>query len=195
MLYTHVFMPLSLIGTKGHLAVGTGLPAGANLPPGANGSSLHANSAVSRGVDYYNTSPFSVPFASLHQADAVWTNQPAAVDFLCGSFRNVIKADVAGFTHVRLVGVKRTVAANAGAKLYLRYHTSFTTTAATYAAIGVSSTDCEVAIDVTDSYLDSGWVELISGARADVFLALVGDGGDGVIDPQFGNLSAQFMRR
>jgi len=40
--------------------------------------------------------------------------------------------------------------------------------------------------------LVTSWIDLAAGAKADVFITLDGSGGDGVLDPAFGNIYAQF---
>jgi hypothetical protein len=40
--------------------------------------------------------------------------------------------------------------------------------------------------------LDTGWINLVAGAKADVFVALVTSGGDGTLDPLFGTVMMEF---
>lgn len=119
-----------------------------------------------------------------------WTNQPAAEAFIFGHTRHVTKVDLTGYTQARLVITLHTTAANAGAKCYLKYYTSYSETVGDYLDIGTSSV--EVAIDSTDTCVASSWVNLAAGAIADIFVAVTGDGGDGVIDPTFGLVAADF---
>ncbi len=123
---------------------------------------------------------------------STYTNLPASVGFLGGTTGHqfVVKADLTNFTQVRLIVNKQGVAGATGSKLVLRYHTSFSTTASTYSDIGTSAV--EVAVDTTNAVLDTGWINLAAGAKADVMIALLGYGGDGVVDPTFGAISAQF---
>lgn len=124
-------------------------------------------------------------------AAATWTNMPLAATLFAGSHRHVVKADLSDFTQVRLVVNKQATAGAANAVLELRYATSFATTPAGYSSIGEQVV--QVAVNVANTVLDSGWVNLEAGAKGDVFLAVVGSGGDGVLDPTFGNISAQFQ--
>jgi hypothetical protein len=122
----------------------------------------------------------------------VFTNLPASVGFWAGSTGHqfAVKVDLTNYTQVRFIVNKQGTAGSAGSKAVLRYHTSFSTTASTYSDIGTSAV--EVAVTGTNTVLDSGWIDLASGAKADVFIIPLGYGGDGVTDPAFGAISAQF---
>jgi hypothetical protein len=105
--------------------------------------------------------------------------------------KGVTKADLSGFTQVRLLVNKQGTAGAAASKLILRYKASpFTQTVANYADIGTS--EVSVATNVQNSFLETEWVNLAAGAKADVFVALVGSGGDGALDPAFGAVVAEF---
>lgn len=157
---------------------------------GTNGQILVANSSATPGVAY-TWRPMVITFQAASGTDLTWTNQPAAVSLLLSNARHVQKHDLAGFRQARLCCWKAGAAAATGAKLYLRYSTSHSTTATDYSAIGAS--DATVSIDTTNAFLDSGWVDLVAGAMADgVFLAVIGEGGDGSADPTFGTIYAMF---
>ncbi len=49
-----------------------------------------------------------------------------------------------------------------------------------------------VAINVQNTVLATAWTDLVAGAKADVFIAPLCSGGDGVLDPVVGNITAQF---
>jgi len=123
-------------------------------------------------------------------ADATFTNMPAAVTFFLSSYRHVHQVDLSGCTQARLVVVKMATAGAAASKLMLRYIAAFSTTASNYLDIGTS--EISVAVNVQNTVLASGWINLAAGAKADVFIAVIGSGGDGALDPKFGNVSAQF---
>ena len=55
------------------------------------------------------------------------------------------------------------------------------------------STGPEVAIDSTGLQVSS-WITLTAGAQADVFLRVVGVGGNGSRDPRFSNISIQVKK-
>lgn len=119
-----------------------------------------------------------------------WTNMPAAVTLLGSSAASVARVDLAAYTQCRLTVTKMAVAGAAASKVILRYKTTFDTAAANYLDIGTS--EVSVAVNVANTGLASSWIDLAAGAKADVFVAVVGSGGDGVLDPAFGVISAQF---
>jgi collagen triple helix repeat protein len=131
-----------------------------------------------------------VPFLNALAA-SVWTNMPSADTLFNGGHQHVQKVDLTNFTQARLIVNKQGVAGGASSKIRLVYATSFQTSAAGYSAIGSSEIACSP-LNVTNTILASGWVNLVAGAKADVFVALVGSGGDGVLDPAFGSIVAQF---
>lgn len=140
-------------------------------------------------------SPFKrVELAIPVLAALAWTNQPAALSFWLSSAtvaKGVTKVDLTGFTQVRLLVNKQGTAGAAASKLILRYKASpFTQVVADYSDIGTS--EVSVATNVQNAFLETAWINLAAGAQADVFLALLGSGGDGVIDPAFGQITAEF---
>lgn len=126
-------------------------------------------------------------------ADNQWLNMPAALTLFQGLAKHVQLLDTRDFTQVRLLINKGGVTAGvAGSAARLRYHTAFTTTAATYIDIGTTGSP-QVSIDTTDALLDSGWHILLPGAKIEnLYLALVGSGGNGAVDPDFGAIVAEF---
>lgn len=122
-----------------------------------------------------------------------WTNMPAALSFWLGTAtaaKHIQKVNLTNYTQVRLLVFKSSTAGPAGSKLILRYRTTFSQTATDYSDIGTS--EVSVAINVQNSFLDTGYINLAAGAKAEVFVALLGSGGDGVLDPAFGIVEAEF---
>lgn len=123
-----------------------------------------------------------------------WTNMPAALSFFLSTAtvaKGVTRVDLTGYTQVRLLVNKQGVAGAALSRLILRYKTEpFTQAVANYSDIG--TTEVSVATNVLNTFLDSGWINLATGAKGDIFLALLGSGGDGVLDPAFGTVTAVF---
>ncbi|MEO6513265.1 MAG: hypothetical protein ABIR37_01140 [Candidatus Saccharimonadales bacterium] len=136
------------------------------------------------------TAQYTINAASA--AVATFTNMPAADAFLFSSTRHIVLADLSGMTYVRLKVNKQTTAATSGAKLTLRYSPTFSTVVSDYIDIGI--TEVSVGVDVVNQYLTSSWVEIDSTALCyeDVYLAVVGSGGNGTLDPTFGNISVSF---
>lgn len=131
-----------------------------------------------------------VPFI-IDAAAFAWTNMPSADTLLNGSHRHVLRVDLTNFTQVRLVVNKQSVAGGATSKIRLGFAATFQTTPAGYAAIGTSEVAASP-LNVQNAIVASAWIDLVAGAKADVFLALIGSGGDGALDPTFGSIVAQF---
>jgi len=106
--------------------------------------------------------------------------------------KGIERADLSGgYTQVRLRMNKQGTAGAAASKLILRYKAApFTQAVADYADIGAS--EVSLACNSANAFSETAWIDLISGARADVFLALLGSGGDGILDPAFGTIVAEF---
>lgn len=120
-----------------------------------------------------------------------WTNMPAAETlFLASSGRYITNLDLSQFTQVRLVVNKRATAGAASSKLILKYSTTYTATVGSLSNIGTSEVSC--AINTTNTVITSSWIDLASGAIDDVYVAVTGSGGDGILDPQFGTINLQF---
>lgn len=98
------------------------------------------------------------------------TNSTSNTSFLSNSSRHVTKVDLTNYSQVRFL-VKQESVSDATATMALRYYTSFSNTPSNYIQIGTS--EVSVPLQTTGVYLDSGWIDLASGAKTDVFLAAV----------------------
>lgn len=123
-------------------------------------------------------------------ADLTWTNMPLAATLLSGSTRHIRKLDLTNYTQCRLTMTKGSVAGAAASKLMLRYHTAWSSTVGDYVDIGTSEVSLAASGGIDG--LVSAWIDLVSGAKGDVWVAMVGSGGDGALDPTFGAISAEF---
>lgn len=130
-----------------------------------------------------------VPFIA-EGANAADTNATAAARFFQGSHRHVQRVDLTNMTEVRFLVNRQATNGAAGYTLELRYHTAHATTIGTYSQIGTSavSVNCVTA----NTYYQTAWIALAAGAKADVYLAIQGSGGDGVLDPAHGSIVAHF---
>jgi len=115
---------------------------------------------------------------------------PLALTFWNGSHRHITKVDLTNFTQVRLLVNKQGTAGDAASKLILRYRTAFSVTVADYSDIGTS--EVSLPVNTTNNVLVTNWINLAVAAKADVFVALVGSGGNRALDPIFGVIMAQF---
>lgn len=131
-----------------------------------------------------------VPIYTDPSAPMVLTNHPNSEQFLENHTRCITKADLSSYTQVRLLA--RVIPASGSPnspRVYLEYSTTFSLTEGDYSDIGTSAVSCSLS---SAGMIDSGWVDLVSGAKADVFLAVLQNGGNGVADPGIGNLTAEF---
>lgn len=174
-------------------------PAGADSTvPGPQGEQgIQGNQGIQgiQGIQGATGVPFkrvelSVPVL----AATTWTNMPAALSFWLSTAtvaKGVTKVDLTGYSQVRLLVNKQGTSGAAASKLILRYKaTPFTQTVANYSDIGTS--EVSVATNVNNVFSETAWIDLAAGAKADVFLALLGSGGDGTLDPAFGQVTAEF---
>lgn len=127
----------------------------------------------------------------LDETTAIDTNAPAARRFFLNTHRYVMLLDLTDFTECRLVVNKQGVAGAASYKLCMEYRAAgFSTSVANYVDIGTSEVAC--ACNVLNTIVSSGWIALAAGAQADVAVCVTSEGGDGVLDPQFGSIVLQF---
>ena len=124
---------------------------------------------------------------------STWTNMPAADTFLFGSHRHILAVDISGATLARLKVNKQATAGFAGSTLRVLYALAFSTTVGDYSEF--CNPSISVAVDTTNTYLISEWSKIVPGAfdgSGTVFLAIVGAGGNGQLDPQFGSIAVGF---
>ena len=133
-------------------------------------------------------SPYRIDFNST--MPDTWTNMPSAISFYDGSNAFITAAELTNFTQVRLLINKLGTAGAAGSIIILRYNTSYTQNANLWSTIGTTSV--QLAVNNTNQFLETAWIDLVAGAKADVFIALMGSGGDGAADPIFGMITAEF---
>lgn len=130
------------------------------------------------------TGPIVVTFAALFAAQA-WTDMPAALTELQGSTRNRMKFDMSRYTQARAT-VRTTAAGASGAEMRIQYSTDQSAWSYLDGAAGPA-----VAIDAANATQVGAWVSLSAEARSDVFLRVIGIGGDGAVDPSFNLITLQ----
>ncbi len=127
-----------------------------------------------------------IPIHSSPTASLTWTNMPAAVTELAANTFSRVKGDLTYATQYRVI-VNQIVAGAAGADFNLQYSTDGTTF---QAADTGGAGECAVG---TGTGVKSGaWTNLVSGAKADVHLRIVGKDGDAVADPQWREILVEF---
>ncbi|HSH31485.1 MAG TPA: hypothetical protein VK963_02340, partial [Candidatus Saccharimonadales bacterium] len=168
---------------------------GISDPVGINGA-MYYNSGLGRFRCYQNGAwkdcitsvPSSITFMAMDKAGETWFNMPASLAEFDDDVRQRTKADLTGATQIRFLVNLGTDSGSSAAKLRLQYSTDQTTW-----SYMDSGTGPEVAIGgtVSNTLQVSPWATLASGAKADVFLRVVGIDGNGSADPIFVRLEAQ----
>ena len=174
-------LAVNTINAKGDLIVGTADNAATALTVGTNGMGLFADSSAAGGMAW----GFQPYILTWFRVSTTITDIPVAVEWLSGAanlaLRNTL-FDLASFRQIRMMTYV-TTAGNAGSKILFRYRTSFSATASAYSAIGTS----EVFNSLTTGggiWVDSGWIDLAAGARADnIYIGLFTLDGNGTADP------------
>lgn len=135
----------------------------------------------------YNARPtIAIPFRHAFSS-GTWTDMPSAVTEFLGSTAGRIKYDLTPFSQARLVVRMAAVAGAAGSELRVQYSTDDST----YTNYLDGSTGPSTVITTNNTTFAGAWVTIVAAARADVFLRVVGAGGDGVADPVFGTVVLQ----
>ena len=127
-----------------------------------------------------------VPFST---ASATWTSMPVALNFFNASARYITYVDLTYYTGVNLSLNQGTVGAVSGA-LFLRYSATPSVTASAY--LPMTSPEVYTRTDVANTIKHSGFKSLVPGARSGVYVALMGQSGNGSASPVFGMVNALF---
>ena len=137
-------------------------------------------------------------YVALHAdagANFAMTNATNAERFALKTTRHITQVDLACYTQARLIAHVLVVSASVNTPLLrLRYYTSLNATFANYLQLGASSqVEVSVFTGTVNTWQDSGWIDLASGAKADgVAIAMCELGGDGAADPAVGWTVAMF---
>lgn len=134
---------------------------------------------------------FNISVCADTDQDIVYQNMPESDSFLFNSPRHITMSDLSGMNEVRMLVNKQSVAGVSGSKLTLKYSTEYSLNPLDYFDIG--DEPIQVSIDVEDAFLKTNWTFLNRDVpRSDVYLAVIGSGGDGIISPHFGHISINF---
>ncbi len=121
--------------------------------------------------------PQAIPF---QVGQTMWTNMPAAETEFAGILARRMRFDLTGVNKVRISARVQTAGA-AGSVLRFQYSTDENTWADLTPNVAVDAIGTQV----------SAWDYIPGAAQADVYIRLVGSGGNGVADPTFGNIYLQ----
>ena len=115
----------------------------------------------------------------------VWSNQPAALTEFKGNTDCRVKVDTVGHVQCRLV-VNVITAGFAGSTMHAEYDAG-----SGFLELADTANAMDVAIDAT-GLIDSGFVNIDALSKADVTIRIVGEGGDGMVDPDFTMIHLEF---
>lgn len=129
---------------------------------------------------------------NLVTAPLTLTTQLQADGFIVADTSYIYKVDLKGMSQVKLTGIVKTVSASANSpKIQLRYSPTYTTTVASFVIMG--KTSVEVSVFTGTTTVDSGWIDLVEGAKIDnCFLGIMSIGGNGAASPVINALAAHF---
>ena len=179
---TAAFDALSPTTTKGDLIASDGSN-NVRVAAGSDGQRLVASSAASTGVAWQWSEMRVTMYAG--QNNIAMTNQPNSAQIQPTSNANAwaTRVDLTNAHQIRFgarVGVG-SASANSP-RLILRYYTSLSATASDWIDIGTS----EVSASLTSTGIArSSWIDIAALAKADVFVTIISDGGNGTADPEF----------
>jgi len=148
---------------------------------GASGTATYPGASAARLI---------IPFSSTATGLTTATNMPLALDFFTSTYQRVInKVDLTGFTQCRIYVFTSSVATVAGAKILAKYISAVSTTASDWLDLGTS--EVSVTVGGLNTAYASSWIDIAMLAKGDVFLTVMSSGGDGVVDPTFGQVNIQ----
>jgi len=115
----------------------------------------------------------------------IWPNMPAAQTEFFGATSMRTKYDLTNATQARLLVNVGPVAGVAGSTLRVQFSTDQTTWN------DLVTGGASVAINSAGTLQVSAFGNIVAGAKADVFLRIVGENGNGTADPRFGTVELQ----
>lgn len=137
-----------------------------------SGQGTQSPAAASGSVSYYNHITLSTSFGAV-----AWTNMPAAATEFNNAARSRQKVILTNAVDARLT-LSVHVGGAAASIIYIEYSIDQTT----WTAMGLSQ-----AMDSAGAFA-TAFVAVPAAAQGDVWLRVMGSGGDGVIDPMFGTI-------
>lgn len=169
-------------GTAAIRTIGTG--AAADVPDRAAADLRYAR------ID--KASAFIDVIGSQIGTNFTWSNMPAADKWLgeVTTNRPNYPMDLTRYTQARITAQMASTPGSTGAKVMLRYKATAGNNVADYIIAG--STEIETLIDTASATTDSGWIDLVAGAKADVWVGVVGTNGNGTADPVFQKVVIEF---
>lgn len=148
------------------------------------------------GTGWATTDVYAPTFALWLHSDAgaafTMTNATQAERFAGNSNRHIVYADLTYYTQVRLLVNVVTASASVNTpKMRVKYATTFTTVGG-FSTLGSSEIEVSVFTGTGGTIQDTGWVNLVTNAKAGVYLAMTEVGGDATADPAVGTVILMF---
>lgn len=125
-------------------------------------------------------------------ANFAMTNATSAERLAGNVSRHIFMVDLLGFTQVRFRVNKQVGSTSVNTPLFkAKYYTSYTTTVGNFLDL-TAGAELHVSM-VAIGYYDSGWVDMVAGARNNgICIGFTEQGGDGVADPAVGATNILF---
>lgn len=119
------------------------------------------------------------------------TDAAAAEHFVGGLASMQTETDLRYVRQARLVGVRRATAGAAGYTVELQAALTYQGTAGNFSPLGTSA--ISVNASAASAIVDTGWVNISPTYRVEqVIVCPIASGGDGVVDPNWGVIAAEF---
>lgn len=119
---------------------------------------------------------------------------PSALTWFLGFGKWTQRLDLTGYTKVRLHIFMAGASGASGSKARLLYRPAsspYSSTVTDFSTIG--ATEVEMPMDSgLGNLVSSSWINLVAGAKADVYVGLAGVSGDNAADPQIHRVSVEF---
>lgn len=120
---------------------------------------------------------------TINTGNVTWTNMPAAATELFGNVHRRVKKDFTDVDKIRLCA-RVSTAGVSGSIIQAQYSTDESAwNTLTTNTIALNSTGTKV----------TAWEAIPAGAEADVFVRIIGSGGDGAGDPVLGNIYLEYL--
>ena len=128
----------------------------------------------------------------LANAAITLTNQPNSLEILTTALPGLFisRVDLTNFTQVMLqVHVFTASGSGNSPRVILGYSSTYTVVPGSYSDIGTTAVTCSMS---STGIIQSGWVNIVAGAKADIYITGLTNGGNGTADPVIQGVTAFF---